>query len=685
MLSLNDSISVIRGIGPKQSTLFAKLNIFSVGDLLYYFPNGYQNRRNLKTLGSVRHMEKATIIGTVCGDTKEIRTRKRMKILKVPIKDNTGIGFITFFNSLFLKNVFRENETYYFYGNINIVGSEVQLNHPEYCNTKQDTLENFCSIRPQYGLTKGLTQKKITSNIEQILSENPLMVQEYLPNDILKNNNICDIGYALKNIHFPTSSRALKVAKYRLVFEELFFMQLGLIMIKKKFLKSHNGIRFEVFDEFNNLVEALPFKLTEAQQKTLNDILYDMQSPKEMNRLIQGDVGSGKTIIALLSMYLAFLNGYQSTLMAPTEILAEQHFKSFKSMLEPLGVNVGILSRSVKNKKEVINDIKHGKLDMIIGTHALIQEKIQFSKLGLVVTDEQHRFGVRQRSFLKQKGLDPDVLVMSATPIPRTLSLILYGDLDISIIDELPPGRKHIKTYHITNNKVSKLYDFIKEELNKGRQAYIVCPLVEDSEKIEAESAVDLFNDLNETVFKSWNLALIHGKMKSDEKDIIMKKFGAKEVDLLVSTSVIEVGINVPNATIMAIVNAERFGLAQLHQLRGRVGRGQFQSYCFLISEGKNNVTKERMKTMENTNNGFIIAEKDLELRGPGDFFGTKQHGLPELKIADIFKHKEILKQAQKEAFRTLENYKLLNLEEKKRLKYKVRELFGDVFKDFTI
>ncbi|WP_432665158.1 ATP-dependent DNA helicase RecG [Wukongibacter baidiensis] len=685
MLSLNDPISAIKGIGPKQRALFAKLNIFSVGDLLYHFPNGYQNRRNVKTLDSVSHMEKATIIGTVCGEAKEIRTRKRMKLLKVPIKDSGGIGFITFFNSPFLKKVFRKNETYYFYGNINIVGSEIQLNHPEYCNTKHDSLENFCSIRPQYGLTKGLTQKKIISNIDQIVLENPLILQEYLPSSILESNSMCDIGYAIRNIHFPSSPRALKVAKYRLVFEELFFMQLGLIMIKKKFIKSNNGITFEVEPEFNDLVEALPFKLTNAQQKTLNDIISDMQQPKEMNRLIQGDVGSGKTIIALLSMYLAFLNGYQSTLMAPTEILAEQHFKSFKSMLEPLGVNVGILSRSVKNKEEVINQIKDGKLDMVVGTHALIQDKIQFHKLGLVVTDEQHRFGVRQRSFLKQKGSNPDVLVMSATPIPRTLSLILYGDLDISIIDELPPGRKHIKTHHITSKKVYKLYDFIKEELNKGRQAYIVCPLVEESEKIDAESAVDLYNDLSETTFKSWNLALIHGKMKADEKDNIMKRFEAKEIDLLISTSVIEVGINVPNATIMTIVNAERFGLAQLHQLRGRVGRGQYQSYCFLISEGKNNVTKERMKTMESTNNGFVIAEKDLELRGPGDFFGTKQHGLPELKIADIFKHKEILKKAQKEAFRILEIYKLLDSEEKKRLKYKVRQLFGDVFKDFTI
>jgi len=685
MLSLNDSISSIKGIGPKKCSLFSKLNIFSIRDFLYYYPNGYQNRRNIKTLGTVKHMEKATIVATVCGEPKEIRTRKKIRVLKIPIKDNTGMGYIIFFNSMFLKNIFKRNESFYFYGNVNVLGGEVQINHPEYNSTKETSIERFCGIRPIYGLTKGLTQKELTSHIENILLRKSQVMEEYLPSTVLKNNSICDISYAIKNIHFPASARALKVAKYRLVFEELFFMQLGLIMIKKKYFKSDNGIKFKVLGEFNHLVESLPFKLTKAQQNTLNDIITDMQSSKEMNRLIQGDVGSGKTIIALLAMYLAYLNGYQSTLMAPTEILAEQHFVSFKSMLEPFGVNVGILSRSVKNKDDIIKNIKDGSIDIIIGTHALIQDKIEFSRLGLVVTDEQHRFGVRQRSFLKKKGLNPDVLVMSATPIPRTLSLILYGDLDISVIDELPPGRKHIKTYHIKENKISRLYEFIKEEIKKGRQAYIVCPLVEESEKIDAESAVDLYNNLKETIFKSYNLALIHGKMNSDEKESIMKKFQAKEVDLLISTSVIEVGINVPNATIMVIINAERFGLAQLHQLRGRVGRGEFQSHCFLVSEAKNKVAIERMKTMEETNNGFIIAEKDLELRGPGDFFGTKQHGLPELKIANIFKHKDILKKAQKEAFNTLDNYNSLSSKEKQLLKTKIEELFGDLFKDFSI
>lgn len=685
MSLLNDSISQIKGIGPKKLALYAKLNIFSLKDLLNHYPSSYQNRRNIKKLNTVKHMEKATIIGTVYDEVKEMRTRKKMRILKVPIKDSTGRGYVTFFNSMFLKNVFKKNETYYFYGTANNIGGVIQMSHPEFSSVKKDSIESFCSIKPIYGLTKGLTQKEITNYISKILFKESLDVCEYLPSRVIERNKLCDIEYALKNIHFPSSPRALKVAKYRLIFEELYFVQLGLMLLKKKYFHSSKGIRFKNHPKLKGLLDSLPFKLTAAQQKTFDDIVGDMTETKEMNRLVQGDVGSGKTVIALLAMYLAYLNGCQSTLMAPTEILAEQHFESFKDMLQPLGVNIGMLSRSVKNKKNVIQEIREGKIDIVIGTHAIIQDKVEFNNLGLVVTDEQHRFGVRQRSFLKKKGLNPDVLVMSATPIPRTLSLILYGDLDISIIDELPPGRKYIKTHHITNNKTAGLYEFIQGELKKGRQGYIVCPLVEESEKVDAKSAVELYNDLKDSVFKAWKLALIHGKMKPDEKNSIMKKFQGGEIDLLISTSVIEVGINVPNSTIMVIVNAERFGLAQLHQLRGRVGRGEFQSYCFLVSEGKNEVTLERLKTMESTNDGFVIAEKDLELRGPGDFFGTKQHGLPQFKIADLFKHRDILKKAQKEAYETLKNFDKLTDVEKENFKYKLSELFGDFFKEFSI
>lgn len=684
MIRLDDPISSLKGVGAKKTSKFNKLGLYTVADLLYYFPTTYENRKNLKTLNKVRHNEKATIIGKVCGKIQEITTKNK-RILKLPIQDNTGIGYVIFYNSSYLKKIFKNNEKYYFYGNINIINGEVQINHPKFRNIQKESIEDFCSLTPKYPLINGLSQNEIITLQKKLISEYRITIKEYLPSYILEKNKICDINYAIKNIHFPSSSRSLKVAKYRLVFEELFFLQFGLLMIKKNNIESNNGIKFDMFPQVQDLIDMLPFKLTNAQVNALNDIIKDMTSPKGMNRLIQGDVGSGKTIIALLAMYLSCLNGYQSTLMAPTEILAEQHFKTFENILKPLGIKVGVLTKSVKDRSKILEYIKRGKLDIIIGTHALIQDKVVFKNLGLVVTDEQHRFGVRQRSFLKQKGYNPDVLVMTATPIPRTLSLILYGDLDISIIDELPPGRKHVKTYHISPKETEKLYNFIKKEITKGRQAYIVCPLVEDSDKIDAQSAIDLYENLKDNYFNSNKLGLVHGKMNSEDKETIMKKFKSGEIEILITTTVIEVGVNVPNATIMVIQNAERFGLAQLHQLRGRVGRSSLQSYCFLISESNSKVTIERMKTMENTNNGFIIAEKDLKLRGPGDFFGTKQHGLPELKIADLFKHVNILKKSQEEALYIVKNFNKLNSNDKEALKLKTENLFGNIYNDFTI
>ncbi|WIF94597.1 ATP-dependent DNA helicase RecG [Caminicella sporogenes] len=685
MFGLDDKIEKIKGIGPKKAAYFSKIGIKNIVDLIYYFPKSYENKRNIKNLSSVSDGEKATIVARICDEPQEFNKNKKLKVLRVLVSDNTKKGYVTFFNSPYLKNIFKKDEVFYFYGKIEIKNNYIQIKHPEFKNIKKCKLEEFATIQPVYGLTKGISQNDIINLQKRILLESNIKLEEYLPSYILNKNRICDINFAIKNIHFPTSIKALKVAKYRLVFEELFFLQLGLFIIKKQYISSNKGVRYDVPHEFYELINNFPFQLTNAQKKVIKDIIKDVSSGKVMNRLVQGDVGSGKTIVALLSMYLAYLNGYQSALMTPTEILAEQHFRTFEKILNPVGVNIGLLTRSVKDKDEVLNKIKSGKLNIIIGTHAIIQDNIEFHNLGLVVTDEQHRFGVRQRSFLKQKGKNINMIVMTATPIPRTLSLILYGDLDISIIDELPPGRKYIKTYSINEKKLPKLYKFIKSQIQEGRQAYIVCPLVEDSENIKAKSAVNLYKELKDNHFKFNNIGLIHGKMDSVKKDEVMQKFKSGKLDILVSTTVIEVGINVPNATVIVIQNAERFGLAQLHQLRGRVGRGKYQSYCFLVTSNTSKNTKERMKIMENTNNGFIIAEKDLELRGPGDFFGTRQHGLPELKIANLFKHADILKIAQNEARNIVDNFNDLNDEERRKFFIKVKKYFKGLLDNFSI
>lgn len=684
MLSIDDSILKIKGIGPQKSKKFSNLGIFSIKDLMYYFPRNYENRSNIKEINHTpKDDNKITILAKVCGHTEEIRTRKKKRILKVPVIDESGKATVIFYNSPYLKKAFPINRWFYFYGKVNIINNTIQIIHPEY--SKYDNSENFTKVTPIYGLTSGLTQKDINNIQEKILLKESIKIDEYMPEKILKKNKLCNINYALKNIHFPSSQRALRVSKYRLIFEELFFLQMALLLLKSKNISCEAGIKYSVLKEFNSLLENLPFKLTKAQTRVLNEIIDDMKANKVMNRLIQGDVGSGKTIIALLAMYLAVINGYQSALMAPTEILAEQHMESFNSLLTPLGIKIGLLSSSSNNKLQTLEKIKQGDFDIIIGTHALIQEKVEFSNLGLVVTDEQHRFGVRQRSFLSQKGMKSDILVMTATPIPRTLSLILYGDLDISIIDELPPGRKAIKTYSINNNKIIKMYDFISKEVDKGRQAYIVCPLIEESDKIDCQSATELFSYLNKTFFKTYKLGIIHGKMSAINKEETMKEFEKGNIQILITTTVIEVGINVPNATIMAIQNAERFGLAQLHQLRGRVGRGEHQSYCFLINNSNSGISKERMNIMESTNNGFLIAEKDLELRGPGDFFGTKQHGIPELKIANLFKHSDILKKAQDQALEIIKKDNTLSLKENKNILLKLKNDFNIFTDDFTI
>ena len=508
-----------------------------------------------------------------------------------------------------------------------------------------------------------------------------------MPQRIIEKYRLCSIDFAVRNIHSPSSKESLKIALYRIVFEELLILQLGLFVFKSGRNKE-DGIKFETSKDLKKIISALPFKLTKAQNRALDEIIQDMNLEKIMNRLVQGDVGSGKTVVALLALANCVLNGYQGALMAPTEILAGQHYISLTESLKDFGINVGLLIGSLtkKQKDTVLEQIKNNEIDILIGTHALIEDKVEFNNIGLVITDEQHRFGVMQRSKLSLKGANPDILVMTATPIPRTLALILYGDLDISIIDELPPGRQPIETIAIEKSKRDRAYNnLVRREVESGRQVYIVCPLVEESEAIEAKSAVELVEELRAEYFHDLRLGLLHGKMKSSEKDEVMGLFKNKEIDILVSTTVIEVGVNVPNATLMIIENAERFGLAQLHQLRGRVGRGSHKSYCVLIYDSKTDVCRQRMAIMEETNDGFKISEKDLEIRGPGEFFGTRQHGLPELKVANLFKHIKILKLAQQEARYILGEDNNLQLKENMALKKEIIDKFKDTLKEISL
>ncbi|QXM05874.1 ATP-dependent DNA helicase RecG [Crassaminicella indica] len=680
MNELKKSVQFMKGVGPKKSKYLEKIGIYRIEDLLYTFPREYEDRRKIKNIIDVKNDEKITIKAVVCGNIEEKSIRKGLKIYTVPVKDHTAVAYVIFYNSPFVKKIFKRGNMIYVYGKVKRVFGQIQILHPNYEFVKENEQKILNGIIPIYSLTHGLTQKDIQRFNMNALHLYEKGIHEYLPYDTIKRNKLCNIQYALRNIHFPNSVKSLKVAKFRLVFEELLILQIGLWLIKNKFDNNKKGIIFRKKSQIDVLINSLPFQLTNAQLKVLEEIEIDMESGKAMNRLIQGDVGAGKTIIAFIALYKAVLNGYQGVLMAPTEILAEQHFQAAKELLSPLGVKIDFLSGSVRKKKkeEILKKLADGNIDIIIGTHALIEENVCFYKLGLVITDEQHRFGVRQRSILSSKGINPHVLVMTATPIPRTLALILYGDLDISIMDELPPGRKKIKTYCIDEKKREKLYHFARKEIELGRQVYVVAPLVEESENIEAKSVHELYMELKKHYLKDFKVGLLHGKMKPYEKDEVMHQFKKGEIQVLVATTVIEVGVNVPNASVMIIENSERFGLAQLHQLRGRVGRGQYQSYCILINYSKNPLSKERMKIMEETNNGFIIAEKDLELRGPGEFFGTKQHGLPELKIANLFKHINILKQVQDEAHILIKEDQTLSLEKNLTLKNKIIDKFGD-------
>ena len=681
---LNENIQFVKGIGPKKAEKMARLGIFTVKDALYYFPRQFEDRSRQKKIFQLEEGEKTGVRVKI--DRINSVSRRKFSITEFYVSDDTGKAKLVFFNKAYLRNTFRVGDIVKVFGSVKKnLGPVTELHN---CEIEYDKLDkNTGIIVPVYSLTAGVSNKEVMGMIRSIFESSDISIDEYLPKWLVDKYNLCGVDFAIKNMHFPEKKENVKIAMYRLIFEELLFLQLGLFTVKGN-NKVGKGIRFQRHKDMDKIEGKLPFKLTRAQQKAYDEIIEDMTSDRIMNRLVQGDVGSGKTVVAQLALANCVLNGYQGAYMAPTEILAKQHMESFKDFFEGTGIRVEVLtgSSTKKEAREILEDLASGQVDILIGTHALIEDRVEFASLGLVITDEQHRFGVNQRGRLTSKSENPDVLVMTATPIPRTLALILYGDLDISIIDELPPGRKPIETLAIEKRKRESYYmSKVRSEIEKGRQVYVVCPLVEESETLDLKSASEVYDELRYDFFKDLRVGLLHGKMKASEKDQVMEAFKNHELDILVSTTVIEVGVNVPNASLMIIENAERFGLAQLHQLRGRVGRGSEKSYCTLIYGSKTEICRHRMAIMEETNDGFKISEKDLELRGPGDFFGTRQHGLPELRVANLFKHMKILRLVQKEAREIYAQDPALRVKDNEGIRLKIEEMFKSIGGNISI
>ncbi len=677
MVDLDKDVKYVKTVGPNRVKLLNKLNIYTLKDLIEYYPRDYEDRSKPKNLYECTDGEEVLIEAMAAGRITEMH-KGRMTISRLIVKDQTGTCYITWFNQGYLRDKFQPGRMYRFFGKISNKNGRLEMNSPVYDEIDQS--KNTGKIIPIYPLTYELKQNTLRKIIENGLAEVKGKLTETLPEYILKENNLWDINNTIERIHFPIEFSDFNKARERLVFEELLTTQLALLKLKNNYEHETDGIQFSKDVYMSDVINILPFKLTKAQLRVLEEIDRDMENNKPMNRLLQGDVGSGKTVVAMIAAYKAVKSGYQATIMAPTAILASQHLESFQGILEELGIRTELLISSVTKKKktEILEKLQSGEIDILIGTHAILEENVVFKNLGLVVTDEQHRFGVKQRGTIASKGKNPDVIAMSATPIPRTLALILYGDLDISIIDELPPNRKKIETYAVRKNMEERVNNFIRKQITEGRQAYIVCPLVEENEDMEGlQSVIELAEKYQKETFSEYKVAYLHGKMKPKEKDEIMERFKNGEIQILIATTVIEVGVNVPNSSIMVVENAERFGLAQLHQLRGRVGRGEYQSYCILKYEGNSETIRQRMKVMCDTNDGFIISEKDLELRGSGDFFGTEQHGLPEFKIANLFEDIAVLKKVQRLALKIMEDDPLLEKEKNAKLNDLVKEKFS--------
>lgn len=641
-------IRYLKGVGEKTARLYNKLGIFTVDDLIRHYPRKYLDYSNTVSVKDAPPDTPVFIKATMITPVKESMIRKGLTLYKCNFSDGETVIRVTIFNNKYLAKALRTFDDYILYGKVEKTFTSASMSSPQI--ERADKAE----VHPVYPTTEKLSVKAISNSVRNALA---LVgkIPETLSDDILKKYDLVSLDFATRQIHFPSDEKNIEPARHRLIFDELLTLQLGLLKLKEKDVKGNScKIKKDFTNEFYSL---LPFTPTGAQQRAVADCIEDMQSDRMMNRLIQGDVGSGKTAVAGAVIYTVIKNGAQAALMAPTEILATQHFESFKKLFASTDVRVALLTGSVKagEKKEIKRALCNGEIDLIVGTHALIQNDVEFENLGLVCTDEQHRFGVQQRANLAMKGDNPHLMVMSATPIPRTLGLIIYGDLDISLLDELPPGRQEIRTDVVTSAYHKRIYKFIRDAVDRGEQAYIVCSLVDEGES-DLISAKEYADNLAKNEFVGYSVGLLHGKMKPAEKDRVMQSFAEGETQILVSTTVVEVGVDVPNATVMLIENADRFGLSQLHQLRGRVGRGKNKSYCILVSDNKSDSSRERLQVMKHTSNGFDIADYDLKSRGPGDFFGKRQHGLPDLKIADMLEDTETLRQCRECALKMLES-----------------------------
>lgn len=669
-----DSLIInLKGVGEKTKSLFQKMGIVTIEDLIHYYPRDYDVYKTPVLINQLKGDEIVAVQGTILKNI-QIKRVHSLQIVTTMLRDESGVLNVTWYNMPFLKNSIKQGYQLILRGRVVSKGGRLSMEQPQIYQLK-DYGEIVESMQPKYSLIAGISNKTVTKAVKQAIEKKDFDM-EYIPGNIRVRYELAEYNFAIENIHFPKNMDDLVKARNRLVFDEFFLFIMTLRHLKEKKEKAFNHFKISKTSETDELIHKLPYQLTKAQLKVWQEIVQDMTSEIVMNRLIQGDVGSGKTIIAILGILMTVGCGYQAAFMAPTEVLAKQQYDSIVTLFDtyqyPYQPVLLTGSMTAKEKRIVYEQIKSGDANVIIGTHALIQEKVQYYNLALVITDEQHRFGVRQRENLSNKGNEPHILVMSATPIPRTLAIILYGDLDISVIDELPAERQAIKNCVVNSSYRPTAYGFIRKEVENGRQAYIICPMVEESENIEAENVIEYTEMLKSTLPGSITVAYLHGKMKAKDKNIIMERFAANKIQVLVSTTVVEVGVNVPNATVMMIENAERFGLAQLHQLRGRVGRGKYQSYCILVNGSDSKASKKRLEILNQSNDGFFIASEDLKLRGPGDLFGIRQSGLLEFKIGDVFTDSSLLQQASEAATILLEKDYKLKLPENEKLREKL-------------